>query len=159
MTLFDTDQKATINIDLQPTARQRITINNDPNRVLELNTTDLSLITRLHALYPKLKQLSADAIEEFGNTATSDTEDFLTQASETLTRIDNEMRRLIDELFDAPVSRVCAPSGTMYDPIGGKLRFEYILEALASLYEENLKKEVDEISANISKHTDKYTTN
>lgn len=151
-------EKTLNNIDLSTTQRKEFTINGDPTKILRLNTSDLSMVTRLKNLYPKLKTLAEDALHEFDNVDESDdVESFITKTSESLTKIDAEMRKLVDALFDANVSELCAPEGTMYDPINGKLRFEYIIETLSSLYERDLKAEVDKATAHISKHTSKYT--
>ena len=123
------------NIDLSATQRKEFTINNDPTKILRLNTSDLSMVTRLKVLYPKLKTLADDAMREFDNVDESDdVETFITKTSESLTKIDTEMRTLMDTLFDANVSELCAPEGTMYDPINGRLRFEYIIETLSNLF-------------------------
>ena len=149
--------KAINNIDLTVTKRKEFTINDDPTKVLKLNTSDLSMVTRLNRIYPKLKELANSALTAFDVDESDDTEEFMAKTSESLTKIDTEMRTLIDELFDSNVSELCAPDGTMYDPIGGKLRFEYIIEALAQLYERDLKTEVEKTTAHISKYTNKYT--
>lgn len=145
------------NIDLSTTQRKEFTINGDPTKILRLNTSDLSMVTRLKKLYPKLQELASDALHEFDVDTDDNVQDFITKTSDSLTKIDAQMRSLIDELFDSNVSEMCAPEGTMYDPIGGRLRFEYIIETLSSLYERDLKAEVEKATAHISKHTDKYT--
>lgn len=151
------EDKVLNNIDLSVTQRKEFMINNDPTKILRLNTSDLSMVTRLKQLYPKLKTLSENALKEFEVAEDDDVETFITKTSNSLTKIDTEMRTLMDALFDANVSEMCAPEGTMYDPINGRLRFEYIIETLSALYERDLKAEVDKATAHISKHTDKYT--
>lgn len=145
------------NIDLLVTKRKEFTINDDPTKILRLNTSDLSMITRLEKLYPKLKELAGNALAMFDAEESDDVETFIAKTSDSLIKIDAEMRRLIDELFDSNVSEMCAPEGTMYDPIEGKLRFEYIIEVLSQLYERDLKAEVEKTTAHISKYTSKYT--
>ena len=63
----------------------------------------------------------------------------------------------MDKLFDANVSETCAPSGTMFDPINGKFRFEHIIDVLSGLYESNMQSEIKKTASRIAKHTDKYT--
>lgn len=145
------------NIDLLVTKRKEFTINDDPTKILRLNTSDLSMITRLEKLYPKLRELAGNALAMFDAEESDDVETFIAKTSDSLIKIDTEMRRLIDELFDSNVSEMCAPEGTMYDPIEGKLRFEYIIEVLSQLYERDLKAEVEKTTAHISKYTSKYT--
>ena len=56
-----TDEKNTTtfagNIDLSATKTKRFTVDNDKNRVLELDTSDLSIISRLNEVYPKIDSL------------------------------------------------------------------------------------------------------
>lgn len=150
-------ENAINNIDLSVLKRKEFTINGDPTKVLKLNTSDLSMVTRLQALYPKLQTLAKEALNEFAVEDSEDIDTFLAKTSASLKKIDGEMRVLIDTLFDSNVSEMCAPEGTMYDPIEGKLRFEYIIEILSQLYENDLKEEIKKTTAHISKYTDKYT--
>lgn len=145
------------NIDLNVTQRKEFTINGDPTKILRLNTSDLSMITRLNVLYPKLQTLAQEALGSFDIDESDDVETFIAKTSASLVKIDTEMRRLIDELFDSNVSEMCAPEGTMYDPINGKLRFQYIIETLSALYQRDLNAEVAKTTAHISKYTSKYT--
>ena len=39
--------------------KQKIRIDGDDNRIIELDTSDLSVLTRLNEYYPKLKELEA----------------------------------------------------------------------------------------------------
>lgn len=150
-------ENAINNIDLSILKRKEFTINGDPTKVLKLNTSDLSMVTRLQTLYPKLQILAKEALNEFAVEDSEDIDTFLAKTSASLKKIDGEMRVLIDTLFDSNVSEMCAPEGTMYDPIEGKLRFEYIIEILSQLYENDLKEEIKKTTAHISKYTDKYT--
>lgn len=150
-----------IDIDLSAIRKKRFRIDGDDNRILELNTSDLNIIPRLKEVYPKLEALAKDAMKDWPTESdvTPDTdklsEDFETMAS-ILKKIDSEMRELIDYIFDSNVSEVCAPSGSMYDPIGGSFRFEHIVATLGNLYSQDINAEVDKIATRVHKHTDKY---
>lgn len=148
-----------IDIDLSVTRKKKFRIDQDDNRILELNTSDMSLINRLEDIYPKLMNLSRKAAAQLPNEDDEEIsqEDKVHTYSEVLKETDAEMRSLMDELFDANVSEVCAPYGSMYDPINGEFRFEHIINTLTSLYEENMKAEISKISKRIKKHTGKYT--
>ena len=71
--------------------------------------------------------------------------------------VDTDMRNLIDYLFDSNVSEVCAPFGSMYDPIDGIQRYEHIINALIPLYDETISTETKKVQARVKKHTSKYT--
>lgn len=146
-------------IDLSVLRKKRFLIDNDESRVLELDTSDLSIIQRLSDKYPELEKLSRE-VENIttGVSASEETvkEDIQVMA-ERLTKIDKEMRACVDYIFDADVSKICAPSGSMYDPINGQLRYEHLITILMGLYEENLSKEMKKIQNRMKSHTDKYT--
>lgn len=144
------------NIDLSSTRKKRFTIDGDPNRILELNTSDLTIVNRLEEVYPHLLDLSRKAMSQLPDDLDVTTQDGLRTLSEALADIDAEMRGNLDYIFDSNVSQVCAPSGSMYDPFDGKFRFEHIIEKLSNEYENNMKKEYRRISAKVQKHTSKY---
>lgn len=147
------------NIDLSILRKKRFTIDDDESKILELNTSDLSVVTRLSESYPKLNDLATKVATI--TDGTSDNEDNIESdlniMSKTLTTIDDEMRDLVDYIFDSNVSKMCAPSGSMYDPINGQLRYEHIITILTGLYEDNLKKEITRIKNRVTSHTKKYT--
>ena len=45
------------NIDLSRTDRQRFSINNDPNRVIWLNLSDMNIAVRLETYYPQILEV------------------------------------------------------------------------------------------------------
>ena len=152
-----TNKTYDIELDLSPIRKKVIRIDNDDNRILRLNTSDMNLVTRMNDVYPKLKSLAEEAAQDTPNT--DNVEDDIAKMAEHLTSIDTQMRTLMDELFDEKVSEVCAPSGNMYDIIGGGFRYEFIMEALLNLYSDNIEKETKKIQKRIAGHADKYTKN
>lgn len=152
-----------VDISLSELRRKKFRIDGDDSRILELNTTDLNLLTRLKESYPKLISLSENAMKTLPDddfTANADADFFTDKSVDTLvdalTQTDKEMRELLDYIFDSNVSEVCAPSGSMYDPINGKFRFEHIIESLTKLYTDDISIEAGNISKRVQKHTDKY---
>lgn len=146
-------------IDLSATRKKRFNVNRGANShgVLELNTSDMSIITRLEQLYPKLQKLSQDAALKQLDKQDAEDEKALTKISQALTKIDVQMRQIIDEIFDAPVSEVCAPSGSMVDPFNGEFRFEHIISKISALYESNVNAEFKKMAEKMKKRTAKYT--
>lgn len=142
------------NIDLSITSRKKFTIDGDENRILSLDTSDMGVLKRLDKTLPELQKMADKAIEELSSSAGDDS---LSSLSQVLSKIDKEMREKVDYIFDADVSRTCAPSGTMYDPYNGRFRFEHILEVISGLYADNITKEFRLMSKRTAKHTSKYT--
>lgn len=146
-----------VDVQLAP-RKKRFRFNGDNNRILELDTSDFSIIKRLNKIYPKLTKLTQEAVNMIpDDNEDTPVEESIAAMSDALTDIDNKMRAYLDELFDANVSEVCAPTGSMYDPFAGKFRFEHIIETLSSLYENNMSKEFAAMRERVQKHTDKYT--
>ena len=161
MALADTLDKNTVNDDIidiviPEVQKKRFRIDGDNDRILELDVSDMSIITRLDDTYKKLTELMKDAADALVDDEETEGSEVITKTSEALKDIDAKMRNLIDNLFESNVSEVCAPSGSMYDLYNGKYRFEHILEVLFSLYEENITKEYEKLKSRVSKHTDKY---
>lgn len=148
-------------LNISAIKKKRFRINGDNNRILELNTSDLNISSRLDTSYKKLQKY----MEEVGNILTNelpDDESELTEEQELmvnnqLNQIDEMMKKEIDYIFDAPVSEVCAYDGSMYDPFEGAFRFEHIIEAIAKLYENNLSNEFAKMKKRVSVKTSKYT--
>ena len=144
-----------LDIDLLATRKKRFRINGDSNRILELNTSDMNVVSRLNKIYPKLHKLNTKAINiKFDNEGNEEQQ--LEQVATQLEEIDTEMRSLLDELFDTNVSEVAAPDGSMYDPFLGKFRYEHIIEALLKLYDENFTSEFEMMRKRVETKTSKY---
>lgn len=156
--LLDTEKEdEIIDIASPVMSKKRFRLDGDNNRILELNISDLFIVDRLNKIYPKLQKYAKEAGEKLTEKPEGeDTEAALERVSASLKDIDAKMRGLLDEMFDSKVADVCAPSGSMYDPVKGKFRFEHIIEMLSGLYENNFRKEFKEMSTRIEKHTNKY---
>ena len=160
----ETTEPEIIDIDLSVTQKKRFRINKDDSRMLELNVSDMNILTRMADAYPKLKELQEKATkisdgvelddpesEEFGNE--------MKTVSERLKAVDKDMRDLVDFIFDANVSELTAPDGSMYDPFNGSPRYQHIITILMSQYENNLDteyKKMMDMEKQMSKHTNKY---
>lgn len=149
-----------IDIDLSATKKQRFRINGDDNSILELNTSDAGMLARLDeaqermsGIIDKMNNLSdkTDSIDE-GNVTDED----VTKLGDIIKDMDRDMRSIIDYVFDSNVSEICAPQGTMFDPIGGRFRYEHIIDKISDLYEQNIKAESKKMQARLRKHTGKY---
>ena len=152
------ESKDITDIDLSVTNKKEFRIDGDNSRILKLNTSDLSMVSRLQLLYPELQKLGAEAVSKLDlDNEEITVDEMIDQAASAISEIDTKMRNLMDELFDANVSETCAPNGTMFDPINGKFRFEHIIDVLSGLYESNMQSEIKKTASRIAKHTDKYT--
>lgn len=145
-----------LDLDLTATRKKRVRINGDNKRILELNVSDMNTIVRLKDDYPKLIKLANKVTKLKDKTEGSTLEEELNSMAETMKSIDDEMRQIINSIFDSNVSEVCAPDGSMYDLFNGKFRFEHIIEKVADLYGNNMANEFKAVRVRIDKHTGKY---
>jgi hypothetical protein len=144
-------------IDLSVIQKKRFRINGDNSKILELNTSDMRIASRLKEAYPRLNTLMDEVADEF-NSIPDDAEDeeTLTKVADAVDKIDGKMREEIDYIFDANVSEVCGSDGSMWDPIDGMFRYEHIIDKLAKLYENNLDKEFADMKRRVETKAGKY---
>ena len=154
-TKLTTSQKADSNVvdlDLSAVRKKFFRFDKDDNRMVELNIADMGIMSRLAETYPKLEEW----LNEVRDIKTVDEDNALEDINtigNKLNEIDAKMRDAIDYVFNAKLSKVAAPDGTMYDIFNGQFRFEYILELMLSQYENNMINEFKKMQ----KHTQKYT--
>lgn len=141
-----------IDLSIDTIKKKRFRING--GEILELHTSDINIIPRLKEGYNKLLELSHSVAELDIDVASDEGFD---QLADELKKLDTEMRKELDKIFDAPVSEICAPVGSIYDIKNGKFQFEYIIDTLAPLYDKDFTTEFTKMRKNISSHTSKYT--
>lgn len=139
-----------IDVDLSAIQKKRFRINGDNNKILELNVSDMNIVSRIHEAYPKLDAIQAKVLK-YAETSSDDPE----KDAKALKEFDNDMRELVDFIFNANVSEICADDGSMYDPMGGMFRYEYIMDKITSLYETNLNNEFKQMKARVNKYAKK----
>lgn len=150
-----------VDISLQSSKRKRFRIDKDDNRILELDTTDLSIIDRFQKKYVEMldlidnafKDVSADNLQDENGEMNTE---YVNNVIGSITDVNLKMRELIDQIFNSNVSEVCAPYGSMLDPINGKFRFEHIFDTLIPLYENDIDTEMKKMNTRVQKHTSKY---
>ena len=135
------DESSVIDIDLSATSKRKFRINGDNSKIIELNPADVSIVTRIEEAHKRLD----DCVKEIKELAESPTEtdEQLFELGKQFSKIDDKMRKCVDYIFQSNVSDVCIPKGqgSMYDPFNGKYRFEHIIEALLTFYQDNIQKE------------------
>lgn len=139
-----------IDIELTEVQKKKFRLDRDSNRVIELNTSDLLLPKRLDEVYPKMLKMVNKANDMIA--AEDDTDEI-----DALIAINDDLKELLNYVFDSDIADKACPFGSLYDPINGKFRFEYIIERLLNLYENNFNQEFKLMQKRMSKHTDKYT--
>lgn len=152
-----TNEDEIVNIDLSVIKKKKFRINNDPNKDIELNTSDLGIGSRLDIAYKKLNSLMDEVTEAFKDMPEEESEEDTEKILSTLDKLDKEMREQVDFIFNAPVSSVCADDGSMWDPINGAFRYEHIIDVLTRLYETNINAEFAKMRSRINRKVTQYT--
>lgn len=155
------NQDEVVDISLESSRRKRFRIDKDNDRILELDTTDLSIIDRFQKKYAEMMDVIDNAFNNMPDTAVQTEDDeinaeYVDSFINSITDVNIKMREIIDQIFDSNVSEVCAPRGSMLDPINGKFRFEHIFDTLIPLYENDINVEMNKINSRVKKHTSKY---
>ena len=132
-----------INFD---THLKTFTLNNDPNKVIQINTADLGIIERLEKAQKKLEKLQKDA-ENKQNLITDGLQYSI------LGEIDKEMREQINYIFGSDVSTPAFGTAYCFSPCNGSPMFENFLNALIPEIEKDITAESKKVQANISKYT------
>ena len=138
-----------IDLSMPVSEKKRYRINGDNDKIIMLNVSDMTIISRMQT---GLKELRDIATEISGTELQGD------QLSEFIRDCDEKMRDVLNVIFDYDVASVCAPDGTMVDPVDGQFMYEHIIENLSGLYENNLKEEYQKMQDRLKRHTDKYTS-
>ena len=159
-----TNQVQVLDLSVLRKKRIQIDLGDGKEHILEINTTDMGVITRLSDGYHRLTELddALTTLSEVSAIEDDDTDDTvqgkLKDFSDRIKDIDSKMREIIDYIFDTNASEVCCPNGSMYDPIvDGKLRYEIIIDALMTLYSDSVSAEMAKTKSRIKSHTAKYT--
>ena len=136
--------------------KKKIRIDGDDNRIIELDTADLTILERLQKVYPRLNELGIKGFD-IDDSAEDSTPESIGKLTDALKAIDKEMREIIDFIFDAKIADICVPTGALYNMHNGEFQFERILDALFGLYADDIQKEFGKMSDRMKAHTSKYT--
>ena len=138
--------------------KKKFRIEGDNKRILELNVSDLNIMSRLKVGYPKLNSLFDEAQKKIASIPeNAEGMDLISDMADKLEEIDKDMRETIDYIFDTNASEIVAPTGNMYDPVGGQLRYMRVLDTLTGLYTNGLHAEFDKMKNRVEKRASKYT--
>ena len=110
---------------------KEFTINNNPNRVIRFNPTDVGLVERF--------EVASKALEGVASRISEDESD-----AEVIAKLNAEIKAQIDYIFNQPVSEIVFGAQSPMAPVGGKLLFERFLEAVLPVIKENINKEKKE---------------
>lgn len=131
------------------------TIDNDPNRVIEIDPSDIGVVGRLDDAIPQIEGI----INEFVDAGKKLSEEGATGFGETLRDLDCRLRDVINSIFDYDVCSVCVPKGTLFDVVtdSDQFKFEIIIKGISQVYETTISDDLVRVQNRITAHTQKYT--
>lgn len=152
------------NVDINVSTKQQFTVDNDQNKIIELDTGDYSIIGRLTEATDKIKLIGKQWEELLAKT-TGDKEsadEFNLDDAKTFSagfgEMETSMRNLIDYIFDSPgLADTVLGSSSAFALTNGQYKYNKIISALTGLYEESIKKETDKLNKSmVNKKVSKY---
>lgn len=125
-------------------------INNDPNRVIKFNPSDLNLINRLAEAEKKIKELVEEA-KEF-KTTSKDTMALFNKLNET----EKECREQFNYIFGEEYDHIVFGQQSIFSVSKGKTIMENFVDALLEEVSPILKEEQAKFDKNVSKYKEQY---
>jgi hypothetical protein len=124
----------TINLSIN-TGKKKVVINEDESKVIYLDTGDINILTRVSDSLKEIEALQANA-----DTATlkDDSNDNIQALAETLTDIDNQLRTIVNNIFDYDVCTPIAGKVSLLKIVDGKPLVYTIIDTLSALYKEDI---------------------
>lgn len=146
-----------ISIRVRGASKKRFCINGDPDKVIEINTSDTGILERLEGAYKDLIAASERAVNIKGDIEDIEIDSPESKALyEELSAINKKLCDAVDYIFDSKVAAACSGGGKMYDPVDGYFRVEVILDDLMSVLSDDLQAELAKITERRDQHTAKY---
>ena len=143
------------NINLNLSTKKKFTLDGDPNRVIELDISDINIIDRATTAFRNIEKLQADweslpipknpNNEDDGETlndTVSTIEDFNTQFAE----IENKLKQELNYMFDSDIAGTIFEANSPFSMVNGKFKFQQVVDVLMSLYENQIQSDVKKLN-------------
>lgn len=155
------------NIDLGfSTTKKRFSVGGDTSKIIEFDPSDIGVANRLSKSMSKFKELdtqwqqlneSATKLSEDNtddlNTTIDDTREF----SEKFDKLENEIKDIINYVFDGDVADKLLGNSSAFSPVNGFFKYEHIITAMLNCYEQTIKDEAPKFNCRkVNTYTHKY---
>lgn len=125
---------------------KEFTINNDPERTIRFNPSDIAIVERFHEASRALEKLIAESGEKEKNVEMKE------DTVEAIGKLDKAIREQIDYIFNQPVSETVFGKQSPMAPVGGKMLFERFLEAVLPVITTHIQDEKKASAERIGKY-------
>ena len=116
-------------------------INNDPNRVIRFNPSDVAIVERFKTSQAELEKL----VQEFVENTPED-------VAAGLERLDNAIKKEIDNIFNQPVSDIVFGNQSPMSSVKGVPLFERFFDAILPVIMDGIKEEKKLSQQRVSKY-------
>ena len=130
---------------------KEFTINNDSNKVIRFNPSDIGIIERINKAHNEIKDIKIDTNVALNNDGTPVSE--IQSAADAVNKLSTTIKRQIDFIFDSPVSDVVFGNQSPISMVGGIPFYERFLNAVIPVIENEVKAEKKASEERISKYT------
>lgn len=146
---------ADLNLNIE-TGEKTFTINEDPNKLIKFNLTDMNIITRFNEASKVISKSLDDLKGDISLNPDGTPEDETEEISKIIKKIDKTMREQIDYIFGYPVSDVVFGGTNPLASVGGISYCERFINAALPFIEKEIQKESKASEKRVSKYTAKY---
>lgn len=126
--------------------QKRFTINDDENKVIFINTTDMQILKRLKKAEPEMRKLANECAKLNEYTSVDD-------AIELLSKCDAEVRKNIDFIFNSNIADIVFGNTNCISFCDGQPLFMNFMDAVLPEIEKDIAEEQNKSSKRISKYT------
>jgi hypothetical protein len=157
--MAENNQKLSINFE---EGIKEFEINNDPNRLLKVNVTDIGIIDRIEKSIKDM-QNEASKLADFklnpdGSPAVDEDEDAkeFEMAAEAVRNVNRIMRKNFDAVFYPGSSNIVFGKANLASTINGKTIYENFMRAFIDTVKPYLESEGEKSNERISTYKEKY---
>ena len=148
------------NINLNIDDRESFTIDGDENKVIRLDVHDTNVVTRLTEALGRIKTTEGawQKLQDLTEHGEDMTIEEMNEFSESFKKIEAEMRSHLDYAFDCEgMCDTILGNKSIFSSVNGNLKYEQIIDAITSVYEESIKSETAKLNKRkVAKKTAKY---
>lgn len=130
-------------------------INNDPNRILRFNPSDVGLVDRYYTCIEKMKE-ELKIVDDIRIDENGDPIDDLEESAKVIHRVNEVLRTNFDEVFYEGAAEVVFGKQNPLAFAGGQTIYENFMEALKDILGPEIEKEKQKSEKNINKYKEQY---
>lgn len=134
-----------IKLDLDLGNKTKVQLGEDENTCVELNLSDMGIINRLSKAQKDIAEQLKAREEKWGNLENATNEDISNLLDETET----EIRKIVDYIFDAPVSDSFLKNTSALSVCNGEYAYEILIAKMFELYEKTIAAEAKKMQKRI----------